>query len=160
MKKSIDELTENDFIQYRVWRFVNDDSNGELVVSAIKKLPVKDLSGKVVFAPVQIANGNTMYAMIGNIQIQNPELTKHFMTISLYKDNRWFHLARYHDPDYSSHGPSSLANFLGLKECDIFPIAYDISFAVSKSSVALAGEYFALPEKRLTRAEVIALAVP
>ena len=52
MKKLVDELTEYDVAQHSVWRFLNDDSIGELVVSPVKRLPVKDLLGKVVFTSV------------------------------------------------------------------------------------------------------------
>lgn len=160
MKKLVDELTERDASQYSVWRFLNDDSVGELVVSPIKRLPVKDLSGKVVLTLVRLANGEKIYAMFGNIYVENPELTKHFMTISFLKNNSWFHLARYHDHEYSSRGAGELASFLELKESDIFPIEYDIAFAVKKFSPILSGKYFEKPEKMLTRAEIIALAVP
>lgn len=160
MKKSVDNLKEYDVSQHSVWRFLNDDSIGELVVSPVKRLPVKDLSGKLVFTRVHLANGEEIYAMFGNVDVENPELSKHFMTISFLKNNVWFHLARYHDHDYSSRGPSELADFLELKEFDIFPIEYDITFAVKQSSEILSGKYFPKPEKLLTRAEIIALAVP
>ena len=100
------------------------------------------------------------WALIGNIDSRNKRLNQHFVTISIERDGRWFHLARYHDHDYGSRGPEELARFLGRRVDEVFPIAYDVrAFAIGDAD-ALTGVIAKDPLERLTRAQIIALAVP
>jgi hypothetical protein len=69
-------------------------------------------------------------------------------------------MARYHDFDAKTHGPRSLAKFLRLPLSSVFPISYDISAHCVGDRVALVGTIEARPKERLTRAQIIALAVP
>ena len=73
---------------------------------------------------------------------------------------QWFDLARYHDPDYERRGPRAAADFLGLPLGAVFPISYDISHLALGSRNCLIGQIPAELGERLTRAELIAMAVP
>jgi hypothetical protein len=97
---------------------------------------------------------------LGNVDSENARLNQHFLTISIERDGRWFHLARYHDRDYDSRGPQALAGFLGLKVDEIFPIAFDLRPVARGSPDALTGVVSKEPSERLSRAQIIALAVP
>ena len=57
-------------------------------------------------------------------------------------------------------GPDALARFLGLPLAEVFPIAYDVSAIVQGAQDSVQGHVLAEPRVRLTRAELIALAVP
>jgi len=162
MKKlPVDKLSISDFADFPVWRFVASDSPDETYVMPMRSVPVRSLTGRIVGLPVRLANGNAIMGIIGNVELENPELTEHFLTFTaLRADGKRFHLARYHDHDVSKCGPEKLAAFLEQPLESVFPINYDLSGLVLSSSSALRGSILAVPRKRLTRSEIIALAVP
>lgn len=156
--KSIDDLSADDVDQYPVWAFVNDDAN-ELAVRPIAKIPVRNLVGKIVATSVRLANGREVRALLGNIDLSNPRLTQHFLIVSVENGGDWFHLARYHDHDHDVRGPKALAEFLGLSIFDVFPIFYDIRSYARGDVGSTCGVIAHEPAERLTREEIIALAV-
>src|SRR5687768_12561741 len=97
----------------------------------VRRTPVAKLTGKMVASRVTLANGHKPWALIGNVDLNNPELTKHFVSLSIENEGLWFHLARYHDHDYAARGPQQLAAFLGLPVGAVFPISYDVSDEVT-----------------------------
>jgi hypothetical protein len=158
--KPVEFLTIDDLEKYSVWKFVNDDLKGETLVKSVKRTPVKSLTGKVIGLKVTLADNSKAWAIIGNVDVNNPVLTKHFLSISLYNNLKWFHLSRYHDFDYKKNGPVALGKFL-LKAVDqIFPISYDLRPYSGGDEKALVGKILKEPEVKLSRVEIIALAVP
>jgi hypothetical protein len=159
--KKVEELTVADLEAFPVWQYVNDeDGRSETAVRPIKKLPVKSLTGRVVGTKVRLGNGVEVWALIGNVDATNPRLTQHFLTLSVLRDGCWFTMARYHDFDSSERGPQALAAFLGSPVNQVFPISYDISRSCTGESAALIGTIESEPREKLTRAQIIALAVP
>jgi len=158
--KRVEDLEATDLQVYAVWQYANVDEAGETLLTPIKRLPVTRLAGKVVGTRVRIANGSLFWALLGNMDENNPRLTEHFLTMSLLHANRWFTLARYHDLDYAESGPDALARFIALPIDEVFPIAYDITQVAKGDEQALAGLIPKEPRQRLSRAEIIALAVP
>lgn len=158
--KRMEELTAVDLQAHSVWRFVRDQRGGETCLRPVARVPVSNLTGKLVATRITLANGHRPWALVGNIDVTNARLTKHFVTISVEQGGRWFHLARYHDFDYAERGPLALAGFLGLQVEDVFPIAYDVSGSVRDAAEGTAGKILAEPDERLSRAEIIGLAVP
>jgi hypothetical protein len=69
-------------------------------------------------------------------------------------------LARYHDFDYAERGPEALARFLSLPVEEVFPIAFDIRAYAHGDPHALCGSVRQELRERLSRAEIIAMAVP
>ena len=126
----------------------------------LKKTLVKTLTGRFVGAQVRLANGTEVWALIGNVDVSNPRLSEHFLTLSVFRDGRWFTMARYHDLDSNERGPQALAAFLSLRVNEVFPISYDISRFCLGESAALVGTIEKEPRERLTRAHIIGLAVP
>jgi hypothetical protein len=157
--KTVDALTEKDLRQHPVWQFVDNPAGDETSVRPIKA-PVSSPDGKLVGAEVSLANGQKKWALIGSIDAKNPALTEHFLTLSLRHDSKWFHVARYHDYDAAQRGPEQLASFLGLAIDDVYPISYDIRAYVKGDPSSLCRSIPKAPGKKLTRAEIIALAVP
>lgn len=158
--KRIEDLDALDLQAHAVWQYANIDEAGETLVRPIKRLPVNRLAGKVVGTHVQLANGNVVWALLGNMDESNPRLTEHFLTLSILHEHRWFMLARYHDINYGESGPDALAQFLSLPVDEVFPIAYDIRAIVKGNADALVGIIPKQPREHLSRAEIIALAVP
>jgi len=158
--KLISSLRVQDIEKYAVWQFTPNHEYDDTAVQPIKRLPVANLAGKVVGCPVQLANGESCWGLLGNLHANNTKLNQHFLTLSLERKGRWFHLARYHDFDYDDRGPEALARFLGLGVDDVFPILYDVRKYVRGNPAALAGNVLKEPSIRLTREEIIALAVP
>lgn len=157
--KRVDALTVEDLAADPVWRY-SPAQTDDLLVRPVKRLPVKSLVGKIVGTPVRLANDSEVWAILGNIDTTNMRLTAHFLTVSVERDGKWFHLARYHDPDFRSRGPLQLARFLRLRPEEVFPISYDVRRYVARKPRALAGTIPLEPPERLSREEVIALAVP
>lgn len=158
--KPIESLDAADLQAHAVWQYANIDEAGETLLRPVRRLPVNRLAGKVVGTRVRLANGSGFWALLGNIDESNPRLTEHFLTLSILHADRWFTLARYHDLDYGEKGPEALAQFICLDVDEVFPIAYDIR-SIAKGEVdALVGMIPKEPRERLSRAEIIALAVP
>ena len=157
--KTPDTLTPLDLRKNPVWEFVNDDELGELAMRPIRKLPVKNLNGRLVGTELILANGQKVFGLLGNVKVNNPKFNKHFMTVSVERDGQWFMMSRYHDYDAADRGPAALAAFLGMTIDNIFPISYNISNVSLGESESLVGCIPKEPQERLTRAQVIALAV-
>ena len=158
-KKTVEELTESDLRDVPVWQFTNSDED-ETVVRPVSKIPVETLANRVVAVQVTLANRSHRWALIGNVDPTNARLTRHFFTLSILDHGRWFNLARYHDVDATERGPEALASVLGLPVDAVFPIVYDISAYVTGDRGAVAGTLEKEPRERLTRAQIIALALP
>ena len=159
--KRAESLTVEDLIAHPVWMFTGSDRKGETVVRPVGRLPVTSLSGKILGTTVTLANGSDVWALLGNIDQNNARLSEHYLTISIERAGRWFHLARYFDVDYARRGPEALATFLSLPPEQLFPITYDVRNYVSGGDpAALCGAIPRLPRKRLSIEELAALAVP
>jgi hypothetical protein len=159
--KPVEQLTVDDLKAFPVWQYTNADEDiGETVVRPVKRLPVTALNGRVVGAQVTLANGSRRWALLGNVDPNNPRLTQHFLTLSVFDQGRWFTMARYHDFDADERGPEAVAAFLGLPTDAVFPISYDVRPYCRGEARALAGTIEKEPRERLTRAQIIALAVP
>lgn len=155
--KLIETLVTADLEACPVWEF---SKAGESTVRPIQEFPVRSLTAKVVATQVCLANGKRIWSLLGNVDTGNATLTEHFLTLSVLKDNSWFTLARYHDFDYAERGPEQLALFLSIPLDEVFPISYDIARFVKGDPKALSGMIAKEPREKLTRAEIIALAVP
>ncbi len=126
MIKSVEELNPSDLERFPVWEFVNDDARGETMVRPVERVPVESLNNRLIGTSVRLANGDLLQALMGNIDVNSPRYTQHFLTLTIFNDGECFFLARYHDVLHNTHGPAALAEFLGLKTDEVFPIAYDV----------------------------------
>jgi hypothetical protein len=143
-----------------VWEYADGTDADSTWVRAVKSVPVESLIGKVVGQRVRLANGELMWALIGNLDAHDSGLNEHFVTLSIESGGKWFHLARYHDHDSARRGPEALSHFLSLKVDDVFPIYFDVREYVKGSGEALTGTVERVPRNRLSRADLIALSVP
>lgn len=158
--KLLEEVTVGDIAVAPVWQFTNaDESMGETAVRPIERLPVKDLDDKVVGTIVRLANGTQVWALLGNVDSDNPRSTQHFLTLSVERSGTWFPMARYHDSDAHRRGPKALSQFLGLSIDEVFPISYDISQLCIGDHDALVGTIEKEPKERLSEDEIIDLAL-
>jgi hypothetical protein len=158
--KAIDTLEISDREANAVWQFAVGERSDDAVVQPVKHIPARDLLGKVVGTQVRLANGSLVWALIGNVDVKNPRLTEHFLTLSVTKGDHWFTLSRYHDFDYAENGPEGFSRFLGLPVDEVFPVAYDITTYAKGDPKALSGVILKAPREKLTRAELIGMAVP
>jgi hypothetical protein len=156
--KLLEDLTVDDIKSAPVWQFTNvDGPRGETVVRPIKKVPVKSLNGRMVGTSVLLANGSRVWALLGNIVSDNPRFTRHFLTLSVERNGKWFGMARYHDYDAKTRGPKALAKFLGFALSEVFPVSYDISHICKGERDSLVGTIEKDPGERLTRRQIIGL---
>jgi hypothetical protein len=158
--KRVSSLTSADLQSHPVWQYISLEENDETFVRPLQVVPAANLTNKVVGTKVTLANGQRVWAIIGNVDPTSARFTQHFLTLSVERDGQWFTLARYHDFDYSERGPETLARFLDLSVDEVFPIAYDIRSFAKGDATALSGQITKEPRERLSRAEIIAMAVP
>jgi len=158
--KLVDELTLADLEAHPVWRFTGADSPDETRVRPVRRLPVSKLDNALVAVPLELPSRASVWGLLGNIDATSAEKTSHFLSVSVLSGGRWFHLARYHDLDRDERGPEALAAFLGLTVPQVFPLAYDISNCCIGLADVVTGTVPVEPPVRLSRAELIALAVP
>ena len=151
-----EELTLRDVQEHPVWEFISDEGvSPDTAVRPVPNHPVRDLKGRLLGTQVRLRNGTYHWAILSNISLDSLRETRHFLCVSIEKNGRWFHLARYHDVDYEERGPAGLAGFLGLSISEILPIEYDISaLAVGDPSV-LKGTIPREPEERLSLDELV-----
>jgi hypothetical protein len=159
--KEVLELTASDFQKFPVWEFLSGHEDiSETLVQPVLEIPVDSLDGRIVGAYVRLSNGTDVFSMLGNVDTEDPLRTMHFITISFWIDEKWFRLARYFDRDLEERGPDALAASLGLLVDQIFPLSYDLrSLAKEPLKGALAGKVTAEPRERLSREQLIKLAV-
>ncbi len=157
--KPVESLQIPDFVENPVWEYLNDDQLGETAVRPTEQVPAANSDGRVFGVQVGLANGTKVWASICNVDSDDPRSTEHFLTLSIEGGGRWFHLSRYHDFDYAQSGPDALARFLDLPVSEVFPISYDITRYVNGDPAALSGKILKEPREKLTRAELIAMAV-
>jgi hypothetical protein len=155
----IEALRVEDFEVYPVWEYVNDDQLGETAVLPVEGLPVDSLAGKVIGTKLRMANGDWLWALVGNVDERNQALNEQFLTISVEREGHWFPLARYHDSDYNKRGPLALAEFLSLNLEQVFPISYDLRPYVRGEPSILASEIPKEPSTKLTGDQLIAMAL-
>lgn len=150
-------------MKHPLWEFdlATEDKPGqdETWVLPVKRLPVSSLANRIVATRVRLANASWVVAMLGNISLGSARYTKQFATLSVAVGERWFHLARYFDVGYSERSPLVLANALGLPVEDVFPISYDLTGIAVGLPEVVRGEITAEPKERLTREELIKLAL-
>jgi hypothetical protein len=159
--KNVGDLSIADFREHPVWEFTNEDLDGDFAVRPVRRVPVNSLEGRIVGTQVRLADGTRVWAMLSNVDVTNPEGTRHYLTIGLQRNGRWFPMARYHDPDWDTTGaPHAVASFLGKNIDDVFPISYDLRAIALGDTASLVGTVEANPKPRLTRRELIARAVP
>lgn len=157
--KTAESLTIRDLETHPVWEYVNEDAAGETAVRSVRSLPARTLDGRLAGTRVRLVNGTSLWALIGNVDVRDARLTEHFLTLSLLWHGRWLTLARYHDFDYADRGPEALASSLGLDVDEVFPITYDLTGIAEGDPTAITGAIPKEPRERLTKAEIIALAV-
>jgi hypothetical protein len=159
--RPIESLSVEDTKANPVWEFVDDEEGrDESWVRPAENPPFKDLNRRVAAAIVQFANGSSAWALIGNIDTCNPRYTEHFLTLSIEREGSWFNLARYFDHDYQKRGPAALATFLQSQVDDIFPIRFDLRHCAIGDAASLIGSVQEEPKERLTRGELLKMAVP
>lgn len=156
--KPVESLTVDDLRKCALWTIVEDNS-GQILLKASSGAPADDLAGRVAAVQVRLSCGERVWALLGNIAVRDARSTRHFLTASLLCPHGWFQLARYHDPDYSDRGPAALAAALKRPLADVFPIAYDIRAAAHGDADAVVGSIPSEPVERLSRAELIQLAL-
>jgi len=159
-RRPVSSLRPNDLKAHPIWRFVTDDTPDETWVLPSGAKRVTRLAGKIVGTEVTLADGSRRWALLSNIEQDNAQLIEHFLSVSLFVNGRWFHLARYHDIDAARCGPRALAAVLRRPVGNVFPICYDLRPYVRNGPSWLEGIYRRSPRRKLTRAQIIALAVP
>jgi hypothetical protein len=128
--KNVQEMVPEDFRLFAIWEFAIDMEEllrAETVVRPVFDPPVGDMGNRILGTQVQLANGTKMWAIIENLHLDSPADNERYLGISLFVNERWFHLARRMDFDYETHGPAALASAIGLCLEEIFPITYDVS---------------------------------
>ena len=155
----VEKLTEELLRKIPIWEFCNDDEAGETPVRPVKKFPVSSGDNHLFGCELRFSDGSTGFGLLGNLSLTNPEQNLHFRTLSVFEGGREYYLPRYHDFDFEKRGPKALANSLRKKVGDIFPISYNLSGVATGAVQCIRGSIPSEPEKKLSRAEIIQLAL-
>ena len=151
----------HDMRLHPVWEFVqSEEFEDETNVLPVDSLPVGNLDNRIVGTKVRLANGDIVWAMLGNIDLADPERNEQFRTLSIFNNGRWVSLARYHDYDYDDRGPAAFSRSMGLSVEDVFPIVYDIRHCCVGNESVVVDAFEAEPKRKLTRDELISLSLP
>jgi hypothetical protein len=157
--RTADKLDVSDLSESHVWEYVNDDEEDERAVRPVRTTPVECLGNRLVGTHVTLANGARVWAILGNADTRDPRATRHFLTMRIERSGKWFDLARYHDFHFETNGPLQLAAFLGLAVDQVFPISYDLRPYAKGMTDALVGMVTKEPAERLSRADIVDLAL-
>ena len=161
MLKSVESLTPEDFARFPVWEYDLDaegtDGQDETWVRPVEDYPVTDLDNRVIGITVSLQNSSQKLACLSNIAVDNLRSTREFLTLSLWFEGKWVHLARYFDVDHAQSGPVAFASRLGLPVTRVFPITYDISEYTQGLESVLRGMIESEPAQRLTEDERMSL---
>jgi hypothetical protein len=158
--KPVNALTPDDLARFPVWEYDNGGQSlpgrDETWVVPVPELPVTSLSNRVV--GVSLRSGCREWAgLLGNVELNDPRSSREFAIISVWRDGTWFHLARYFDVDFERRGPEQLAEHLGLRIGDVFPLRYDLVGIATGHAEVVRGRIEAWPAVRLTDAERMAM---
>ena len=160
-RRTPDTLRPADLESTPVWEFTNQEALGddELTLRPVRRLPVTDLENRLVGVQLRLADGSVHWGLLSNISLDAPDVTPHFLTVSVWCGDRWFPLARYHDGARDEFGLAQLAETLEKRcqQCSRSPM----TSARSRRSMSVrwCGVIDAEPSARLSRTELIALAV-
>lgn len=158
--RPVEEITYEDWIKYPLWEFISESEfQDETYMLPSIQLPVENFDGRLLSCPIILSNGQVCHGLLGNINTTNTEFNPHLITLSFVIPDGRFNLARYHDYDYHQNGPESLAEFLGLPISEIFPISYAFDPSILIGATGITEYLDQVPEKKLSRAEIIELAL-
>lgn len=161
--KPASELLPSDFLANKVWEFANElesETANESCVRPVARLPVDSLGNRLVGTQLVLANGQQRFAILGSVDVDDPVSTEHFLCVTVFRpDGESFDLARYHDTDYPRHDAVALATFLGFPTEAVFPMRYDITGVARGRPECLRRAIPAAPTTKLSKEELIALAL-
>ncbi len=154
-------LTKRDFERHPVWKFDTSSEGvrwrGEEWVQPVSALPVTSLDGCLIGTSVRLANGTSVFAELGNVDLRDAKSTSRSLTLRVYYERKTFWLDRFHQhpeqKDIASKvwaillglgrhrevNPTELASALGLKLTDVFPITYDLTGIATGPAEAIRG---------------------
>jgi hypothetical protein len=159
MTVSVEDLTEELFRNHPVWEFIPEDECGDTGLRPVESSPVSCTEGRLFGGKFRLADGSEVLGYLGNFSSTDKDHNAHFLTLSIFVDGTVKHLSRYHDFDFVERGPSWLAQKLGKKEEEVFPISYDFSDVATGREECLRGSIPREPEIKLSKNELIRLAV-
>lgn len=145
-----------DLERHTIWQYT-PSGTADVCVKPVTRVPADRLVNRLVASRVTLGNGQRRWALFGSVTADQPRLNQHLMSIGILGNDAWFHLARYYEFDRETRSPQALAEFLGLKIVDVFPISYDLRESVRGTAEALVGTMLAEPVERLTREQIFEL---
>ena|SRR5215467_3442975 len=76
--KAIKSLKISDLEKHPIWQYTLEAEDDDTAVRPIKRLPISNLTGKLVGALVRLANGNCVWGLVGNLDTKNPRMNGTF----------------------------------------------------------------------------------
>lgn len=161
--KAAGELSPSDFTTHPVWEYADEMESqmpDETYMRPVERLPVGSLANRLVGVQLTLFNAQMIFGILGNIELTDPLSTEHFLTVSVFRsDGERFDLARYHDVDHSRRDEAALAAFLGLLAPAVFPMQYDITGIAVGHPDCLRRRILATPLSRLSKEDLISMAL-
>ena len=159
--KSFGELTVEDLRRFPVWEsdLANEGQPGrdETWVKPVKRLPVKSMANRVVGTMLRLANGSTLFGLLGNVSLNHVRKTRQFIDVTFFHGKRAFYFSHADYPVIKKTGAAALSRFLSLQEEEIFPLTYDLTGIAVGLDEVVRGTVHARPPEELNEAQRMAL---
>lgn len=159
MEKALYSIEVEDLQASSIWRFI-PSRDGKQWLKSLRLKRTKLTGNHVVACELLTPSRSKLWGLIEGLDPENPLFSFHWRKLYIFlRPGSWYELARYHDFDYSTHGPGGLAKALGRKTEEIFPLTFDVSHLSILASEVFSGTFEANPKNQLTRREIIGLVV-
>jgi hypothetical protein len=142
--KRLSQLTPEDLQAHPVWELETPEEatppENDSPIKPVAALPVESLASRVIGTAVVLRNGQTLPAMLTNIELADEAQTQRLLLVQVWHNGEWLRLARPFDPWFAKSGPRSFAKRLGLPVEEVFPMSYDISAHAQGSESVVKGK--------------------
>ncbi|WP_156392365.1 MULTISPECIES: hypothetical protein [unclassified Roseateles] len=143
------QLRPGDFHEFPVWRFSEEDVDGEWWLAPAVQGQVGNLDAFVIGVPVKYASGVMGFGVLATLSDLDDPACVQRATLSLWDGiGNWCVIFPPWHPLAAEMGISSAAQKLGLDVRDLFPVAFDLRSYLGRSEDWLVGRW---PESTPTR---------
>ncbi|WCL50772.1 hypothetical protein [Leptospira sp. GIMC2001] len=152
--RSINSIDKDTLIKYPLWGYI-PSKDGSLWIKPVKSLT--NLKNRMVTAEITFRNGTKGFGFIEFLRLDSPNWSKHNRVLwLLLEESKWFRLTKYYNHKSNDpHGPEELANQLGMRIEDVFPIHFEAQKFLNKESEVLSGLFEIKPKWGVSHDEAV-----
>ena len=150
--KDVGGLTPRDFAKFPVGEYVLATEwipwRDETWVKPVTHLPVDSLANRLVGTTLSLANRQRFFGVLSNISVRHVRATRQFIGVEIFHERKSYALQRAQSPMIPYLNAAGLADALGLRIEQVFPISYDLSgIAVGDAEIIKGSIEAEIPEE-------------